>query len=136
MHAYHRGVAAILGKIGAPVDMCIGHKEWAPHRKCDPDFDMVAFRDEVQAIMNGTVAIPPPTPLQDAQGHPTLLRDSTGEEVKLVQEVVGVPVDGRFGPQTEAAVRKFQTSHELVPDGRVGPKTWPAILIAAVSHPA
>ncbi|HVQ08240.1 MAG TPA: N-acetylmuramoyl-L-alanine amidase [Allosphingosinicella sp.] len=51
--SYKRGCAAILRKIGAPVEMCIGHKEWAPRRKIDPTFDMKAFRNGVAAIMKG-----------------------------------------------------------------------------------
>lgn len=51
MNAYRRGCAAILKHIGAPVSMCIGHKEWAPHRKDDPSFDMVKFRTDVAAYM-------------------------------------------------------------------------------------
>jgi peptidoglycan hydrolase-like protein with peptidoglycan-binding domain len=37
------------------------------------------------------------------------------------------PVDGLFGPHTEAGVKAFQTFANLVADGDVGPKTWLAL---------
>lgn len=51
MESYERGCAAMLKHIGAPVSMCIGHKEWAPGRKIDPSFDMAEFRTRVSAYM-------------------------------------------------------------------------------------
>jgi hypothetical protein len=53
LEAYARGCAAILGHIHAPVEMCVGHKEYAlPHgRKIDPSFDMAAFRERVAKFM-------------------------------------------------------------------------------------
>lgn len=83
--------------------------------------------------MNGTA--PPPVPIlrEDPSGRPTLRRRSEGNPVFLVKEVqkkigfVGDKVDGVFGPLTEAAVRRFQRDHGLVPDGIVGPKTWAAL---------
>jgi len=129
MDAYKRGVAAILKKIGADSSMCAGHKEYAlpKGRKTDPDFDMVKFRAEVDAIMKGEGNVLPPIPAADAQARPTLRRGATGDLVKTVQAKVGVAVDGDFGPGTEAAVRAFQRSKNLVPDGIVGPGTWQAI---------
>jgi peptidoglycan hydrolase-like protein with peptidoglycan-binding domain len=44
--------------------------------------------------------------------------------VKLVQTRLGVVADGKFGPQTEAAVKAWQTANALQPDGVVGPATW------------
>jgi hypothetical protein len=131
MDAYHRGAAAILKHIGQPVDFCAGHKEYAlpPGRKSDPDFDMVAFRASVAAIMSGTAPEPPPIPAED---RPTLRRGSTGELVRQVQAKVGVDADGDFGPKTEAAVRAFQSAHGLASDGIVGPATWQALDTAPV----
>lgn len=53
LDAYHRGVAAILKKIGQPSIFCAGHKEYAPGRKDDPSLDMTAFRAAVDQILAG-----------------------------------------------------------------------------------
>jgi peptidoglycan hydrolase-like protein with peptidoglycan-binding domain len=44
-----------------------------------------------------------------------------------VQAIVGVAATGLFDGATEAAVRRFQRDHGLVPDGIVGPRTWATI---------
>lgn len=54
----------------------------------------------------------------------TLRRGSRAEGVDLLQELLGVTVDGRFGPATERAVASFQFDHGLVIDRTVGEKTW------------
>lgn len=133
MDAYKRGVAAILRHAGCKAEACIGHKEWAPGRKPDPLFDMNGFRSDVAAIMAGTVPVPPRIPAREpsanaTQGRNTLRRGAMGPLVKQIQTRLQIsPVDGVFGPYTEAAVREFQRAHGLVPDGIVGPKSWAAI---------
>lgn len=47
---------------------------------------------------------------------------------KLVQKVVGVEMDGKCGPKTEAAIKTYQKNHKLKVDGSCGPATWKEIL--------
>jgi peptidoglycan hydrolase-like protein with peptidoglycan-binding domain len=55
---------------------------------------------------------------------------SRGDGVMAVQSQIAsrratdLAVDGIFGPETENAVRQFQTILELAVDGVVGPMTW------------
>jgi peptidoglycan hydrolase-like protein with peptidoglycan-binding domain len=58
----------------------------------------------------------------------TVLRGSTGDAVMAVQTVLKVSVDGDFGASTQAAVRSFQSAHQLPADGVVGPNTWNALV--------
>lgn len=53
----------------------------------------------------------------------TMQRGSTGIEVRKLQEVLEITVDGIFGPKTKVAVQMYQIKNKLVPDGIVGPKT-------------
>ena len=57
---------------------------------------------------------------------PLIKRGSKGKAVKIWQVIVGVNVDGDFGPATEAATRKFQKEHGLDVDGIVGKFSWAA----------
>jgi peptidoglycan hydrolase-like protein with peptidoglycan-binding domain len=47
--------------------------------------------------------------------------------VEWLQKALKLPVDGEFGPATEAAVRRLQARHGLSVDGVVGPSTWALI---------
>ena len=65
---------------------------------------------------------------------PLVRRGDRDHPVRTLQHLLrarghGVTVDGIFGPQTEAAVRAFQTSHGLGVDGIVGPQTWSALIV-------
>lgn len=54
----------------------------------------------------------------------TLKKGSRGSEVKHLQKLLNIKADGIFGAQTQAAVKAYQTAHNLTPDGIVGPNTW------------
>ena len=77
-----------------------------------------------------------------SQSNPTLFPYTThmpvlnigmaGEAVAFLQKFLvaygySLAVDGQFGPQTQQAVRNFQSSQILVVDGVVGKFTWRAI---------
>ncbi|HEX4362918.1 MAG TPA: peptidoglycan-binding protein [Solirubrobacteraceae bacterium] len=69
--------------------------------------------------------------LDDADmSDPTLSSGSAGVAVRgLQRRLIGADfeidkIDGRFGAQTEAALRAFQEANELTADGVAGPQTW------------
>jgi hypothetical protein len=47
---------------------------------------------------------------------------------KIIQEAVGVTVDGKFGNGTKKAVIEYQKKNGLFADGKVGLNTWKMIL--------
>jgi peptidoglycan hydrolase-like protein with peptidoglycan-binding domain len=65
--------------------------------------------------------------------NPTIRRGSTGNPVRRAQKRLTLGgydttgVDGIFGADTEAAVRRFQGDRGLTVDGIVGPRTWAEI---------
>ena len=73
----------------------------------------------------------------EAGAAPAAHKSAVNPVVRL-QEALGVPVDGDFGPSTERAVRRLQAGHHLHVDGVVGVQTWAALGVRehAVLHPA
>jgi hypothetical protein len=72
-----------------------------------------------------TYTLPEGTKLQRGEGDPALI-----EELQQALSTAGYdpgPVDGTFGPLTEAAVVAFQEANGLSVDGRVGPETASAL---------
>jgi Putative peptidoglycan binding domain len=68
-----------------------------------------------------------------ATGSPILKLHSVGDLVVWAQEHLAtagytIPIDGDYGPTTQAAVESFQTAKGLTVDGIVGPATWAALL--------
>lgn len=77
----------------------------------------------------------PPQPTPPTPSHPTIRKGSSGEAVKLAQELLikkgydlsPYGADGKFGNKTLAAVKAFQKAQGLVVDGIVGKNTWKAL---------
>lgn len=98
----------------------------------------VQFKDD-----SGTpiVQVPGDRPVQPVPTDPILRRGSkepvtqTDGPIHKLQAMLGIKVDGDFGPATDKAVRAFQTSRGLGVDGVVGPATWRALRSAKVVAP-
>ncbi len=73
------------------------------------------------------------TALLSAGSRSALRVGSTGDPVSRLQRALtaalgrSVPIDGSFGPVTDAAVREYQSSRGLYVDGYVGEQTWSAL---------
>jgi peptidoglycan hydrolase-like protein with peptidoglycan-binding domain len=90
-----------------------------------------AFQKWTQLSADGIVGPDTWAKLDDAdRSDPALHEGDSGVAVRGVQRRLiaagfGIDdIDGRFGPQTQAAVRAFQERSELDVDGVVGPRTW------------
>ncbi|HTA12727.1 MAG TPA: peptidoglycan-binding domain-containing protein, partial [Solirubrobacteraceae bacterium] len=68
-----------------------------------------------------------PEPTTSTQHYITLRAGSEGRQVGMLQRALGLHVDGVYGPETEAAVRRFQASRGLKVDGVLGAATSRAL---------
>ena len=64
-----------------------------------------------------------------------LKKGDNNENVKLLQQKLGIEPIGNFGPKTEEAVKAFQRKHGLTADGIVGPGTWAKVMGEGSSTP-
>ena len=63
-------------------------------------------------------------PAAAATGRRNLSVGCSGDDVKVIQGIIGTTADGIFGPNTKAALIKYQSANGLVADGIAGPKTY------------
>jgi len=58
---------------------------------------------------------------------PVLSDKPTNEQIQQALKAAGLydgPIDGKIGPKSKKAIRKFQIQNDLTVDGKVGKKTW------------
>lgn len=61
------------------------------------------------------------------EGFMNLMIGDEGYQVRELQSLLSLKVDGNFGPKTDAAVRAYQREIDLVADGIAGPKVMHAL---------
>lgn len=109
---------------------------WAPSGSYGTD--IVKMVRELSEMAPAPAASPMPAQAPEsapAERYPVLRRGARGDAVRRLQGILGVPADGVFGPQTERAVRAFQSSRLLTVDGVVGSKTWVALTATVTPRP-
>ena len=57
-----------------------------------------------------------------------------GDQIRQIQQALGIAADGIFGPGTEKAVIAFQKEHGLTADGLVGEQTMNALMSATTDN--
>lgn len=93
----------------------------------------VPVGSESPGLIGIDVKLRTPTPVLSAISFPPMLaRGSKGSVVSALQDALRRfgpatdpgPIDGDFGPRTEAGVRAYQTHQGITVDGIVGHQTW------------
>jgi hypothetical protein len=115
-------------------------REYHGENKHDKHMHIGLVRDE--DVANQTQAwnigerMPDNPDNSEAHIYPVLRKGAQGEDVVALQRLLGIDMDGDFGPQTLTAVEDFQASHGLIDDGVVGPYTWDTLAKAYKPVPA
>jgi len=107
------------GYFGAKTEQAV--KEFQTANSLDAD-GIVGPRTRAKLIPSEKKEAAPPR-AERAKASWWLTKGAMGEAVKEIQQALGVPVDGFFGPRTEQAVKQFQAANGLDADGIVGPRT-------------
>ena len=118
---------------------CEGLSQWGSENLAQQGLNSVeilrSYYGNVETVVNAPIAgitsSYPGTPLRRGTSGPSVVVIQT-ELNRISQNFPAIPkipnVDGIFGAQTEASVRRFQEVFNLTPDGIVGPATWYALV--------
>ena len=118
---------------------CEGLSQWGSQYLAEQGYNSVeilrSYYGDVEIVTNapiqGNTPSYPGTPLRRGTTGPSVVTMQVALN-RISQSYPAIPkianVDGIFGSQTEAAVKKFQEVFNLTPDGIIGPATWYAVV--------
>ena len=118
---------------------CEGLSQWGSENLAQQGLSSTeilrSYYGDVEIVNNapiqGITSSYPGTPLRRGTSGPSVVTIQV-ELNRISQSYPAIPkianVDGIFGAQTEAAVKKFQEIFNLTPDGVVGQATWNALV--------
>lgn len=112
-----------------------GNDPGAPDGTFGPNMQTATrgFQADAGLGVDGIIGAKTWTALLSHGSTPTLQSGSSGADVSRLQRALTaalggtVGIDGSFGPETEQAVRTYQSSRALGADGIAGPATWGAL---------
>lgn len=126
--AYSAGITAgnkhgvIAYRVKRPRELPAPAARPSAHRAQAPSVEVLPAVDIEEAPLPSSL-----TPLPVLRRGDGIAPHAPVREVRLLQNYLHIPVDGRFGADTDKAVRDFQKSHGLAVDGVVGKATWAAL---------
>lgn len=127
------GLSGPDGRVGPNTLGAIRRHGSAPPAANNPQLQQAA----VQADSSPAPSAPLSKLSSAVDGGTIFKHGSRGEAVRELQNHLGLPADGIYGPQTARAVMEFQRNAGLSgPDGRVGPNTLEAIQRQGSAPPA
>ena len=118
---------------------CEGLSQWGSQNLAEQGYNsdqiIRSYYGDVETVLNAPIqrnqSSYPGTPLRVGSSGPNVVIVQT-ELNRISQSYPAIPkipaVDGIYGQQTEAAVRRFQEIFNLSPDGIVGKATWYALV--------
>ena len=118
---------------------CEGLSQWGSQNLAEQGYNsdqiIRSYYGDVETVLNAPIqrnlSSYPGTPLRVGNSGPNVVIIQT-ELNRISQSYPAIPkipaVDGIYGQQTEAAVRRFQEIFNLTPDGIVGKATWYALV--------
>lgn len=127
--------------------ICEGLSQWGSQELAEQGYNSVDilrnyYGDDIELVMDAEIQ-----DIEESYPGTPLRLGTRSRDVALLQQVLNrisqsypaipkvLPVNGNFGPMTEASVKKFQSIFNLTPDGVVGRSTWYklALLYVAVT---